>query len=256
MLSAYSEYSEAMLKKDEEAKAEAVRDMAGIVSEISNAVGNDKMKAHIVDFFRGMFPEVQAEVSRWQLEADIEAKVSLSKDNEVSVDDLISDASQFSSEKEIEGYGFSKWLEPQKTAYKELEGVAAQYKMEVIDLIRYLREMGGLNLDRGSDSYIMSNIRDRMGGNYYGLMRDRGIREGNDPALTSAINSLGQESYEAVSQFGTEQWDAIAAKAKEIQTETGQILLSGAQWKSILQAIADDYIKIKAEQQAVTQGGA
>ena len=129
---AYRKYKEAFSSNDTKAIEAAKQFFANTVTQATNGLTNQG----VIDYFRNMYPDLQAEVSQWQFEIDFKANLDIENKTKTAL-------SAFSTSDDILKYDADTATEEQRQAYEQLEALTVEYGFATMEeFVSFLEEMG------------------------------------------------------------------------------------------------------------------
>ena len=242
---AYDDYSESKIARDSETSKKLAEQAKNTYIEALNSLKSSDISKRALDYIKGLYPEWQKEIGSWEFE------IAITK-AELDEDQIASDIEQFSNEEELVNLNADNASNAQAEAYGRLSAIAAQYKMDLRDLIRLYRELKGLDFARGDNNRIASNIQSARGGLYGEGVMDLSIGKIDRANLDKALNQLAEDEYDVVSHMGTEQWDKIAEKANDVAKTQNTLAVSSTQYLEIIRQVANEWLKMNEADEDVS----
>lgn len=131
---AYSDYQDAFATGNEERIQKAKDNFANVITQATEGVTDES----VVDYFNGMYPDLQEVVSQWQFETNFTANTEGLKE---SVEGYLSDLDGLYST-DLLNFSYETATDEQKAAYDGLVSAARLYGLEINQLIEKLIAMG------------------------------------------------------------------------------------------------------------------
>lgn len=220
MQKAYQDYYDAVTEGDEEsakkAKEKAVEIASGLEDALADSNLGDSITSSIRNSIENLYPELKAEIEKWDFSNDIPVlkKETLTEDDSVKIANEIKN---FDNETELLSFDNEKVYkaaeESRQKAYDEIEKLANEYNMDAEELIAAFREKNPKYLfARGDNTQIINSVKESLAQKSGDLVI---IPEIDQTKIESALNSISAETYETVSLFNKSLWDEVGKYAKE-----------------------------------------
>ena len=234
---AYDDYSESKIARDSETSKKLAEQAKNTYIEALDSLKSSDISERALNYIKGLYPEWSKEIGSWEFGIAITRA-------ELDEDQIASDIEQFSNEEELVNLDADHASNAQAEAYGRLSAMAAQYKMDLRDLISLYRELKGLDFARGDNNRIASNIQSARGGLYGEGVMDLSIGKIDRSNLDKALNQLTEDEYDVVSHMGTEQWDKIAEKANDVAKTQDTLAVSSTQYLGIIRQVVNEWLKM------------
>lgn len=222
---AYKEFREAQKSGDEKSIEDAKQNYVELIQQITSS---DGMEKGIIDFFNNMYPELKAEVGKWEFQVNFKAALD---DNENDLENQIKDAlSNFGTIEDLTRYNAKTANEEQINAKNFLDGIASQYNMSDEDFYNTLLEMNLIS------SQAKIDLADKITASY--AKQEEQTRQ----AVVNAAKQNLEDEYKKIDDYGLSEY-ADYIKSGNFQTKFGNVDMNN---RTIIQ-YDEQYLKDHAD---------
>lgn len=192
----------------------------------------------VINYFRDMYPELQAEINKWNLKADL--GIDLDTDSESAITEegkqLVEAIEQFRNIEELMAH------DETDEYFAKLATAADKYGYSIEELIKLLSQYYNLNFDFRDDTKLVDNVISRDSN--YGR-KDVDTQRHERTNIDNAFELLSEDNYQIAESFSDEQWNEVITKVKEVQKEQGVAYLSAQEYADVISEVADKWTEVE-----------
>lgn len=229
-----NKYKEALVNDDSTTAEILSKNYAEIFGKAISSI-DDKS---VINYFRDMYPELQAEINKWNLKADL--GIDLDTDSESAITEegkqLVEAIEQFRNIEELMSH------DETDEYFARLATAADKYGYSIEELIKLLSQYYNLNFDFRDDAKLIDNVISRDSN--YGR-KDVDTQRHERTNIDNAFELLSDDDYQIAESFGDEQWDEVITKVKEVQREQGVAYLSAQEYADVISEVADKWTEVE-----------
>lgn len=212
---AYKKYNEAQKSGDQDVIDESRQNYVELIESITSNFDKDSEKG-IIDFFNEMYPDLQAEVGKWEFNVKFNAALN---DDTDDFENKVKDAlSKFNTIEDLKDYRPSLGTDDQTEARNYLQGLASEYNMSDEEFYDKLLEMNLIN------SQAKIDLAEKI---------SKGITDQEDKTRQAIVDDAKQnleDEYQKISDWsadGAAIWGDETSSIPYILPEASESVLGG-----------------------------